>query len=128
MLLMTLRREKYTKNWAALVVEGAQEMDKTKEVLLILQIMLLIWILHDSLFNRKHVLPQVQPQTTAPSIKTINKLILMAKYNLNIWDLLEEHIQQINLIHMKGTNMKIKNVHFKFKCLINLAIIIFYNF
>ena len=102
MLLMTLRREKYTKNWAALVVEGAQEMDKTKEVLLILQIILLIWILRDSRFNRKHVLPQVQPQTTAPSIKTINKLILMAKYNLNIWDLLEEHIQQINLIHMKG--------------------------
>ena len=110
MLLMTLRREKYMRNWAALVVEGAQEMDKTKEVLLILQIMLLTWILHDSLFNRKHVLPQVQPQTTAPSIKTINKLILMAKYNLSTWDLSEEHILQINSIRMKGIKKRRKRI------------------
>ena len=88
--------------------EEAQEMDKTKEVLLIQQIILLIWIPRDSLFNRKLVLPQVQPQTTAPNIKTINKLILMAKYNLNTWDLSEEHILQINLILMKG--MKISKI------------------
>ena len=85
--------------------EEAQEMDKTKEVLLIQQIILLIWIPRDSLFNRKLVLPRVQPQTTAPNIKTINKLILMAKYNLNTWDLSGEHILQINLILMKGINI-----------------------
>ena len=88
--------------WATRDLEATKEMGKTKEVLLILQIILLIWILRDNRFNRKHVLPQVQPQTTAPNIKTINKLTLMAKYNLSIWDLLGEHILRINLIHMKG--------------------------